>query len=231
MLCENRFTLQGSPSTCALDAGIIPFPSIILLILVPIYLLAQRRYNFKQYGNLSEPPSKVFPFWAHCIFVGLAVCLVGMHFLEVARLAAAHMGVGLLPFTILADITVVFVMCYPKLNFGMGPGRCVRVSSMLLFYWFVLAILEGIKVARLITYNQLNPAKGTAYPSSDWLLDNTVILGLYTVFVLAESVHLILIYRLTFLANTIPTQAGKPFEVHDLEASKDLLSYSTTGLR
>jgi len=230
MLCENRFTLQGSPSTCALDAGIIPFPSIILLLLVPMYLLLQYRYNFKQYGGLPTPPSRVFPFWAHVVFVGLVICLVGMHFLEVARLAAAHMGVGLLPFTIIADIVVVFVMCYPKMNFAFGPARCVRVSSTLLFYWFVLAIFEGIKVARLVTYNQLNPAKGTAYPSSDWLLDNAVMLGLYVVFVLAESIHLILIYRLTFLANTTPTQDGKPSELRDLELGKGLLPYPTTRL-
>jgi len=230
MLCENRFPLQGSPSTCALDAGIIPFPSIILLILLPVYLSLQYRFSFRQYGGLPEPPTKVFPFWLHSIYVGLVICLIGMHFLEVARLAANHMGVGLLPFTVIADIVAVFVMCYPKMNFALGPARCVRVSSMLLFYWFVDAIFEGIKVARLVTYNQLNPAKGTAYPSSDWLLDNAVILGLYFVFVLAESAHLILIYRTTFLTNPTPTQAGKPFEVRDLESSRDLLPYPSTGL-
>ena len=45
---------------------------------------------------------------------------------------------------------------------------------MLVFYWFISTILGGIKVARLTTLNNLHPAKGTPYPSSDYLLDNAV---------------------------------------------------------
>lgn len=49
----------------------------------------------------------------------------------------------------------------------------------LLSYWALSTVLEVIKVVRLATYNQLHPAKGTAYPSSDWLLDNAVMVNIY----------------------------------------------------
>ena len=42
-------------------------------------------------------------------------------------------------------------------------------------------IVEAIKVARLTTYNHLHPQKGTAYPSSDWLLDNACIVSSFPV--------------------------------------------------
>lgn len=47
-------------------------------------------------------------------------------------------------------------------------------TKTLLAYWSLSVILESVKVGRLTTYNEVHPAKGTKYPSSDWLLDNGV---------------------------------------------------------
>ena len=55
-------------------------------------------------------------------------------------------------------------------------------TKALLVYWALSVIMESVKVGRLITYNELHPAKGTDYPSSDWLLDNGFMVSLFSHF-------------------------------------------------
>jgi len=205
MLCgtsQTRIPLDNSPSTCALDASIIPLPSIFLLIFLICYI------PFKLWSSRASPsptnndpysqtfkPLSVFPKWVHYLYVGLVVCLLAMRILEVARLIAASMGVGLLPLGLIANVVVIVMLCLPGLGLSMGTARGIEVSIALLSYWALSTVLEAIKVVRLATYNQLHPAKGTAYPSSDWLLDNAVMLALLAIFLVLESIYVIISWR------------------------------------
>lgn len=128
-------TSQDSPTTCALDAGIIPLPSIFLLIFlvcyIPFKLWTSRNSspppNNNPYAQSFKPPP-VLPSWVHYLYVGLVACLLGMRILEVARLIAANMGVGLLPLGLISSIVVLVMLCLPGLGLGMGTARGTEVS-------------------------------------------------------------------------------------------------------
>ena len=65
-----------------------------------------------------------------------------------------------------------------------------------------MAIVTIIKVARLTSLGHVHPAKGTLYPTSDWLLDNGTMLALYIVFLGVESAHLYFLMRESRDANS-----------------------------
>lgn len=56
------------------------------------------------------------------------VCLLAMRVLEVARLIAASMGVGLLPLGLIANIVVLVMLCLPGLGLSMGTARGIEVA-------------------------------------------------------------------------------------------------------
>ena len=55
-----------------------------------------------------------------------------MRILEIARLIAASMGVGLLPVGIIANLFIIAMLCFSGLNLGMGISRDF-VSSFVSF--------------------------------------------------------------------------------------------------
>jgi len=190
-VCENRFPLPGSPSTCAIDAGIVPLPSIFLVLFYIAYVVYKIRHPSPS-KSVADSAGTILKSWAHWTYVVLAVCSFGMRVLEIVRLALADMGVGLLPVGVIANMVVLLMLTFGGMGFGMGRVRNMHVSLALLVYWVFISIFEAVKVARLDKYNDLHAAKGTDYPSSDWLLDNAVMLGLYIIFVGFEAVHLYL---------------------------------------
>jgi len=97
-----------------------------------------------------------------------------MNVLQVARLVSDKQGVGLLPVTIVGLILTVVIYREPYRPYILLP------------YWLLWTIFEALDVARLHKLDQLHPAKGSMYPSSDRLLDNIVMLALYAVFTLFE---------------------------------------------
>jgi hypothetical protein len=56
-------------------------------------------------------------------------------------------------------------------------------SQVFAVYWLLLVIFEAIKVSRLHRLEDLHPAKGSKYPSSDQFLDNAVLVGSLLLFV------------------------------------------------
>ncbi|KAH8108747.1 hypothetical protein DFH11DRAFT_1631031 [Phellopilus nigrolimitatus] len=233
MFCSdaNRFALPYSPSTCALDASITPMPSILLLafflIYVPLKLRARRTlvvpspYSAYKYGPPQDANAARATWnkkWVHYTYLALAVCLLALRVLEVARLVAARMGVALLPIGLVANVLAIAMLSYGGLGLGMGRARSLEISISLTAYWALSTILEAVKVARLVIYEQLNPAKGTAYPSSDWLLDNGCMLGLLVVFLLVEGAYSALLWRSTVLA-----EAGRGGALREMQISKPKL--------
>ncbi|KAL5499166.1 hypothetical protein ACEPAH_1684 [Sanghuangporus vaninii] len=229
MLCSdtNRFALPGAPSTCALDTSITPIPSLALLAFLAIYVptrfvLARRSrssssgvastskpsydgYNYSSPSD-SEPRSwrNGLPKWLHWLYIVLVLCLLGLRILEVVRLVLADMGVGLLPVGIIANVLNIMMLIFECSICGMGRMRSLSISASLVIYWATSTVLESVKVARLASYNSVHPAKGTAYPSSDWLLDNGCMLGLLVIFIFIEGTYLVLRWRSSYLPSPTP---------------------------
>ncbi|KAI5122237.1 hypothetical protein M0805_007103 [Coniferiporia weirii] len=217
MLCgTTRFILPGSPSTCALDTFITPLPSILLLVFFLLYVPIKLRgrpsrssvsfsstgsaYKYAAPGAAAHAAERAaLPKWLHYTYIALVVCLLGLRVLELARLIAAHMGIGLLPVGIAANVLVLVVLSFAWRGLSVGRARCMSASLSLVLYWAFSTVLEAAKVARLSSYNELHPAKGTAYPSSDWLLDNGCMLGLLVIFLFVEGAHCVLLWRVTVL--------------------------------
>ena len=130
------FVFQGAPSTCVLDVGIIPFPSAVLLAVFAYVVLQRIRKNHASRFD-DVPPchssSRVLPPWLQYIFIALIVAYLGMSALEIGRLAAARMGVGLLPLGLPATLVVLLMMCYGGRNLGFGPARSFQVSFVSAF--------------------------------------------------------------------------------------------------
>ncbi|KAJ6494820.1 hypothetical protein C8R47DRAFT_384885 [Mycena vitilis] len=197
MLCSNRFPMPGSPSTCTIDTAIVPLPSFFLFIALAVNWTVSRRNAAK----LRITPVK----WLHITYLVLVGAQVAMTVLELVRLVLENLGVGLLPIN-----TVALLCLFAILWRGFRSGRtrmtisvsCSRLSTLhslilhqiMAVYWFFMTIFEAIKTARLHTLEELNPTttKTSQYPSSDWLLDNAVMLALYFIFFCTETVTLLL---------------------------------------
>ncbi|EJC97765.1 uncharacterized protein FOMMEDRAFT_24218 [Fomitiporia mediterranea MF3/22] len=246
MLCSNtnRVDLPGSPSTCALDMVITNIPSFLLLafiaIYIPIRLFLNHRskfnppskafvgqsYNRYSYSSPSESPRRIFaqgfPRWVHYLYIFLFACLFALRVLEVVRLVLAHMGVALLPVGIVASVATIFMLAFGNLGCGMGRTRSLTVSASLVLYWASSTVFESIKVTRLVSYNTAHPAKGTDYPSSDWLLDNGCMLGLMVIFFFIEGAYLVLRWRSSILSPPEPVREmgiSKPRPMSDYDDS------------
>jgi len=176
MLCSNRFPLPGSPSTCTLDTVVVPLPSFLLFVATGLVLSLKFDLVRDSPDYRRTPPTR----WLHITYALLVVAALGMSILEVVRLALANLGVGLLPVTPLALCLVLFFLWYER------RARTRVMSVVFLLYWIFLAAFQTVKSVRLHALEHLNPVRITEYPSSDQLLDNLVMLGLFLIFVFIE---------------------------------------------
>jgi len=108
-----------------------------------------------------------------------------MTIVELVRLEADKLGLGLLPVTPIAMVFVFYVLCLQR------NGRTIAVSLLLIPYFLILAIFLALKTSRLVKLASLSPGKGSKYPASDQWLDNAVMLGLLVVTSIIESVVLV----------------------------------------
>ncbi|THV04754.1 hypothetical protein K435DRAFT_161113 [Dendrothele bispora CBS 962.96] len=164
MLCTSRrFPLPGSPSTCTLDAAIVPLPSFCLIVI----LIATLRFYT---GNERLVKITLYSRWLHIVYFVLVIAAFAMSLLEIARLAAEHLGVGLLPITPVALLIAMIIIWKER------KTRTRTMASILAFYWLFLAIVQTVKSVRLHLLEELNPTtkNDSNYPSSDWFLDNVV---------------------------------------------------------
>ncbi|KAJ6576424.1 hypothetical protein DFH09DRAFT_359970 [Mycena vulgaris] len=184
MLCSNRFPLSGSPSTCTLDTAIVPLPSFFLLVALAANLILHRKHA-------SE--TKIRPVkWLHITYLVLVGAQIAMTILELVRLGLENFGLGLLPINTVGLICVFVVLWRER-----SSGRTRPILFILAAYWFFLTIFEAVKTARLHTLEGLDPTttKTSQYPSSDWFLDNAVMVALYFLFFCTEATTLFLSRR------------------------------------
>jgi len=181
MLCSNRVALAGAPSTCTLDTVLVPLPSFVFFVALAANAIL----------SASKPCSKPVK-WLHITHLVLLAAQIAMTVLELIRLQLQHLGLGLLPAN-----TVGLIVAFVVLWRARVPGRTRVLLLIFAAYWFLLAVFEAIKVARLHQLERLDPttSKTSNYPNSDWFLDNAVMLGIYVVFFCAETTTLLLSRR------------------------------------
>lgn len=110
----------------------------------------------------------------------LIVASIAMSALEIARLARAHLGVGLLPFIFVSLILAA------ALRSTDGLGGYVSVWKWAnLGLWLALVATTSVKVAGEAKEGT-GARKGTKYPNSDELTDVAVMLGLYVILAVLE---------------------------------------------
>ncbi|KAJ7066954.1 hypothetical protein C8F01DRAFT_652829 [Mycena amicta] len=183
MLCSNRFPLPGSPSTCALDTAIVPLPSFLFLVALAAHFGLRRRNSSHEREERLNTKK-----WVHIAYLVLVVAQICMTILELIRLGLENLGLGLLPVNTIALICAFVVLLRERV-----PGRSRRLLQILIIYWLLEFIFEAVKSARLHTLEELNPttSDNSKYPSSDWFLDNAVMLALYLVFCVGELATLL----------------------------------------
>lgn len=104
-----------------------------------------------------------------------------MCILEIVRLSLAHLGIGLLPFTIVTLITAAAV----RFTDGVR-GRILGWRYLNLAVWTALAVTNGVKVAEE-SKEGTGARKGSKYPVSDEMTDVSVMIGVYAVLFLLEG--------------------------------------------
>ena len=99
--------------------------------------------------------------------------------LEIVRLALAHLGISLLPFT----FVTLFIAAAMRFTRGV-KGRVLGWRWANLAVFIALAITNGVKIAE--EDKGINQRKGSKYPESDEIIDVSVMIGVYAALGLLE---------------------------------------------
>ena len=80
--------------------------------------------------SLNWRAEGVLPRWAHYLYIVLVVCLLGLRILEIARLIAAKMGLGLLPVNVVANLLVIAILLFPAQHACLASLRMGRQREL-----------------------------------------------------------------------------------------------------
>jgi hypothetical protein len=202
-LCQNRpegFGPYSSlhprlPTTCFLDVIVVPLATWLFMALM-LAMLIMRMVASRRPHHLHSPVSSKAGAHTHprsvlsrvlaIIYYLLILAMLAMVSLEIARLVVAKLGIGLLPFTYLGVLIALA-------NRIAWRSRTVGLVSAL--YWIMLAATMALKVAAEQA-EQMGPgirAQGVGvqgmYPTSDEVLDNSVMVGVELLLAVLEVVE------------------------------------------
>ncbi|KAL9576874.1 MAG: hypothetical protein Q9212_006747 [Teloschistes hypoglaucus] len=102
--------------------------------------------------------------------------------LEIVRLSLTHLSIGLLPFTFVVLITAAAV----HFTQGLG-GKIYGWSYLNLALWIGLTVTNGVKLAEE-SKEGTGARKGSKYPVADEITDVSVMVGVYAVLTILETV-------------------------------------------
>lgn len=186
------------PTTCFLDTILTPSATwlylFLLPFLLPLYARSLRSHNDKrssgtdkyidefdgtpilrsEWDDDSVAKRGVFLRILSAVYYLLAVALLAMIALEIARLSIADLGFGLLPFTF-GGILAALVLR------SSWQARTVRLLNAL--YWVLLAAVMSVKLVAELREGEGSEkrTKGNGvvgkYPTSDETLDVAVMVG------------------------------------------------------
>jgi len=189
-------------TSCFLDTILIPLCTwLYLLAIVALFAIFSRRertpharpskfymvHGFRSHKkstdiDVNEESAGGIPHRRHgkiylvvsVLYYLLLVAQLLMCVLEIVRLSLAHLGIGLLPFTLVSIIVAGALRLTKGLQ---GKVRGWRWANLAL--WVALAIMNGVKIAEEVKEGT-GMRKGTKYPVVDELTDVSVMIGVYT---------------------------------------------------
>ncbi len=189
-------------TSCFLDTILIPLCTwLYLLAIVALFAIFSRRgrttharpskfymvHGFRSHKkstdiDVNEESAGGIPHRRHgkiylvvsVLYYLLLVAQLLMCVLEIVRLSLAHLGIGLLPFTLVSIIVAGALRLTKGLQ---GRVRGWRWANLAL--WVALAIMNGVKIAEEVKEGT-GMRKGTKYPVVDELTDVSVMIGVYT---------------------------------------------------
>ncbi|TLD25445.1 hypothetical protein PspLS_06118 [Pyricularia sp. CBS 133598] len=180
------------PTQCFFDTILMPLPTWLLitaLLLLVIIFPAAEQTGRPRAGNPRQ--------WVRRGTLGVyyffAIAAVGMQLLEVGRLVAANLGVALLPFATVGTLLVVVVRGLSDQTLPLRRSAAMATSVV---FWTLGMCMATVKVAALTRFMG-DPEEGavspqarqsSAYPVVDQIIDNAVLVGLYVLLAVLESV-------------------------------------------
>jgi hypothetical protein len=181
-------------TSCFLDTILLPLCTWIYFLSLILFLVLSSR---DKRTAASHPPRRRNPFRSHkksdysnptaagqkyslsktrrfaeLIYGFLLAATLGMAIIEHVRLVLAHLGVGLLPFALIALVGAGYI----HYSDGIG-GRVRAVAWLNAELFFSLAVVNGVKLAGELKEG-FGTRKGTKYPMSDQVTDVGVMIGL-----------------------------------------------------
>lgn len=176
----------GLPSQCFFDTILVPLPTWVFILALPVVGLIRTRVPSTQvlHANVRRAwiRSGTLGLYYFCVFA-----VVLMESIEIGRLAKADMGVGLLPF--------VYVACALAVATCSMDARVARALGWERGWWHeataLFCAMSGIiSTVKTIAVEALDGAArlNTAYPVSDQYTDLVVLSVLYFVLLLVAVV-------------------------------------------
>ncbi|MCJ1244876.1 hypothetical protein MMC30_002077 [Trapelia coarctata] len=201
-------------TSCFLDVILVPLCSWLYLILVLTLLFTHRPTTSHSHGRAYKedaaldgtvpynpaPPRKrsKVQLALTILYTLLLIAQLLMCILEITRLALANLGIGLLPFTLVAILVAGSLHLASFISTsrrGRSPGvRGSRLGGRRgwtrfanIFLWVSLIIVNVVKIVEE-TKEGVDTRVGTKYPMSDEVIDVGVMVGVYAVFGILEMV-------------------------------------------
>lgn len=177
---------SGLPSQCFFDTVLVPLPTWIFILALPVVGLIRTRVPSTQvlHANVRRAWIRraTLGLYYFCIFA-----IVLMESIEIGRLAKADMGVGLLPFVYVACVLAV-VTCSTDARaagwLGWERGWWHEATALFCGMSGIISTVKTIAVEALDGAGRLN----TAYPVSDQYTDLVVLSVLYFLLLLVVVV-------------------------------------------
>ncbi|KAI6368944.1 hypothetical protein MCOR25_004548 [Pyricularia grisea] len=178
------------PTQCFFDTILMPLPTWLLitaLVLLAIIFPATKQIGRRRVGNPRQ--------WLRRATAGayyfFAIAAVGMQLLEMGRLAAADLGVALLPF---ATVGTLLVVVGRVLSDRMLPLQRSAFTATSVLFWSLGTCMAGVKMVALMRFmgdsedGRVNPLarQSSAYPVDDQISDNAVLGILYALLTVLE---------------------------------------------
>ena len=184
-------------TSCFLDTVLVPLCTWLYLLVVVVLaaLGARRSPGIRRTHKTSEDVEvdglgprghrrshriahKAFSI----LYYLLLLAQVLMCVLEITRLALAHLGIGLLPFTF---VSLILAFALHLTDGFRGKVASWKWANLAVF--IALAIANGVKIAEEVKEG-IDQRKGTKYPESDEVIDVAVMVGVYAALAILETV-------------------------------------------
>ncbi|GAA98898.1 uncharacterized protein L969DRAFT_95576 [Mixia osmundae IAM 14324] len=178
-------------ASCFDDVILIPLATWVFLPLSVIAFASVLASSSTRSTSGVSTRSKL-PRWAAILYAVLVVALLAMEILEITRLSLSNNGVGLLPFSLVGVlIAFVLVVLLHVRKADIAANKRRTASTILALYWILSLAFNAVKLAEYSHISRFDPGN-TKYPTSDHVVDGSVIVALLGIFMIIEALLVVL---------------------------------------